>query len=424
MISDLTLIKLFFSGIDVYQNYSPFIRTEALSREAQMILKDIGAFYGQFADQTKIDPDRFVTWFNQVQHPELTETQSQLYAELFRRVSEQELEQSDEYIQGILTHFKTEDFKARITSYLEKKDWDPEHLKELVEQYQKEVQIDAMGEFEENSLGMMLAKETRHEGLQWRLNSLRKSIGPIIAGDFGVVAAYVETGKSSWLASEVAHFAHQVTEGDVLWFNNEQTNDRVQKRIWCAALGVSEATLASDPNLYTQLYTQYMNGDINRVKVFDCYDMSVNDIRKKMDKYNPKLVVIDMIDHLKGGGDDKNADWRRLQKLYYETRRLARVCPVLGASQCNSSVTWMDYETQTTKFQHYISMKQLAGSGQGKQEAMDFMITIGKDEAYPKTRYLHVCKNKLPGDGNSQHRYIKSECVFDEQTARYTDDAH
>ena len=424
MISDLTLIKLFFSGIDVYQNYSPFIRTEALSREAQMILKDIGVFYGQFTDQTEIDPDRFVTWFNQVQHPELTETQSQLYAELFRRVSEQELEQSDEYIQGILTHFKTEDFKARITSYLEKKDWDPEHLKELVEQYQKEVQIDAMGEFEENSLGMMLAKETRHEGLQWRLNSLRKSIGPIIAGDFGVVAAYVETGKSSWLASEVAHFAHQVTEGDVLWFNNEQTNDRVQKRIWCAALGVSEATLASDPNLYTQLYTQYMNGDINRVKVFDCYDMSVNDIRKKMDKYNPKLVVIDMIDHLKGGGDDKNADWRRLQKLYYETRRLARVCPVLGASQCNSSVTWMDYETQTTKFQHYISMKQLAGSGQGKQEAMDFMITIGKDEAYPKTRYLHVCKNKLPGDGNSQHRYIKSECVFDEQTARYTDDSH
>lgn len=424
MISDLTLIKLFFSGVDTYQNYSPFIRMEALSREAQMILKDIGVFYGQFTDQTEIDPDRFVTWFNQVQHPELTETQSQLYAELFRRVSEQELEQSDEYIQGILTHFKTEDFKARITSYLEKKDWDPEHLKELVEQYQKEVQIDAMGEFEENSLGMMLAKETRHEGLQWRLNSLRKSIGPIIAGDFGVVAAYVETGKSSWLASEVAHFAHQVTEGDVLWFNNEQTNDRVQKRIWCAALGVSEATLASDPNLYTQLYTQYMNGDINRVKVFDCYDMSVNDIRKKMDKYNPKLVVIDMIDHLKGGGDDKNADWRRLQKLYYETRRLARVCPVLGASQCNSSVTWMDYETQTTKFQHYISMKQLAGSGQGKQEAMDFMITIGKDEAYPKTRYLHVCKNKLPGDGNSQHRYIKSECVFDEQTARYTDDSH
>jgi replicative DNA helicase len=421
MISDLTLIKLFFSGADVYQNYSPFIRTEALSREAQMILKDIGAFYGQFTDQEQIDPDRFVTWFNQVQHPELTETQSQLYAELFRRVSEQELEQHDEFIQGILSHFKTEEFKGKITSYLEKKDWDPEVLKELIETYQKEVQIDAMGEYEENSLGAMLAKETRHEGLQWRLNCLKRSIGPIIAGDFGVVAAYVETGKSSWLASEVAHFAHQVTDGDILWFNNEQTNDRVQKRIWCAALGVSESVLASDPALYTQMYTQYMHGDINRVKVFDCYDMSVNDIRKKMDKYNPKLVIIDMIDHLKGGGDDKNADWRRLQKLYYETRRLARVCPVLGASQCNSSVTWMDYETQTTKFQHYISMKQLAGSGQGKQEAMDFMITIGKDEAYPKTRYLHVCKNKLPGDGNSQNRYIKSECVFDEQTAQYTD---
>lgn len=420
VISDLTLIKLFFSSREIYTDYKPYIRIGALTKEAQVILKDLGLFYDSFQEVNEVEIDKFATWFHQVQHPDLNEVQHSLYNELFKRVEAQVFDEGSDYTKVILQHFKTEDFKARLKKQVDE-GFSPEKVKKIIEQYESEIETDEMEEFEENSLESILSKEIRTDGLQWRLHCLQKSIGPIIKGDFGVVAAYVETGKTSWLASEVANFAHQLKEGTVLWFNNEQTNDRVQKRIWCAALGVSETELAADVEESTRKYIEYMNGDINRVKIFDCHGYSTNAIAKKIKKYDTRLVIIDMIDHLSMKGASDAADWRRLQRLYYECRRLARDCPVIGASQCNASVTWVDYETQQTKFQHYISMKQLAGSGQGKQEAMDFMITIGKDEEFPKTRYIHVPKNKLPGDGNSKHRYIKSEVIFDEHTGRYTD---
>jgi len=75
------------------------------------------------------------------------------------------------------------------------------------------------------------------QGLRWRLNCLNKSLGSLRKGDFGFVFARPETGKTTFLASEITKMAEQLKEedGPVLWFNNEEQGKKVKLRIYQAA---------------------------------------------------------------------------------------------------------------------------------------------------------------------------------------------
>ena len=52
-------------------------------------------------------------------------------------------------------------------------------------------------------------------GLRWRIDWLNKSLGSLRKGDFGFIFARPETGKTTFLASEITHMVGQ-TDGDVL----------------------------------------------------------------------------------------------------------------------------------------------------------------------------------------------------------------
>jgi len=54
-------------------------------------------------------------------------------------------------------------------------------------------------------------------GLEWRLEELNLSLGPVNKGDLVLVAARPEVGKTTFLTSEISYMLSQ-TEGDVLWF--------------------------------------------------------------------------------------------------------------------------------------------------------------------------------------------------------------
>jgi replicative DNA helicase len=58
-------------------------------------------------------------------------------------------------------------------------------------------------------------------GLRWRLDSLNKRLGSLRKGDFGFIFARPETGKTTFLSSEVSYMAAQLSEeaGPILWFN-------------------------------------------------------------------------------------------------------------------------------------------------------------------------------------------------------------
>ncbi|MEX5624037.1 hypothetical protein ABFV62_28325, partial [Pseudomonas syringae] len=62
-------------------------------------------------------------------------------------------------------------------------------------------------------LESLLSKTYDGGGLSFRLSALRKMLGPLRKGNFGFIFARPETGKTTFLASEITHMAEHLPEG-------------------------------------------------------------------------------------------------------------------------------------------------------------------------------------------------------------------
>ena len=420
MITEITLLKLFVNSRASLAQYGSYVKYDSLSDEIKVILQDIDLYYEEFENHESIDMEQFALWFHQIRHPDITETSHKVYKIIFERLASEEIQDDGEFTKTVVNHFKQQVVKEKVRHLLDGPGLELGMIKDELKEYEETMIFSSGDDFSANNFDDIFVKTTRAKGLRWRLPCLNRSIGPLVAGDFGYVAAYVDTGKSKFLISEAAYMAQQITEGSVLWFNNEGPEDRVQSQLWCAVLETDNETIIGNDVLAREKYIEKMHGDIDRVKIFDAVGMSPRSIREKAEKYDARLIIIDMLDHIQLPGGDKNQEVIRLKNLYREIRDISKdFCPVLGSSQCNGTVTWTDMKTQEAKFQHYIGMHQMDFSRSAKQAAAEFIITIGRDPDYPLTRYIHVPKNKLDGDGTGKSRNIKSEVTFDGQKSLY-----
>ena len=419
MLSDLTLIKLFLSSREIYDKYSPYVRLGALGLQARTILQDLKAYYSVYPDAV-VNMEQFVSWFRQIQHPEFSETKAQLYGAMFELVEQEPISLDDTFIATIIHHFKRKDFEARIKTHLEKPEgWEPDTILELVKKYTEEADISQGEDYDTDDIFAMLKKEDRSGGLQWRLKCLQRACGPIILTDFIIVGAYANTGKTSFCVSEVSHMAQQLTEGTILWFTNEQTTAEMKLRVMCATLQTTQREIAENPLEAKEAYTQLMHGDYHRIKFVNLPGtFKMKDIKRVATRYKPRLIVVDMIDKLIHGKVEARDDIR-LQRMYQDLREIAKtIAPVLGTSQASGDATYV--KEGQVDFVKYLGMHQLAGTRVGKQGEAELLITIGRDENMPMTRFIHTPKNNLPGDGSAK-RQVKCEVTFNENLSLYTD---
>jgi replicative DNA helicase len=248
------------------------------------------------------------------------------------------------------------------------------------------------------------------QGLRWRLGSLNKSLGSLRQGDFGFVFARPETGKTTFLASEITYFAEQAN-GPVLWFNNEEQGNKVKIRTFQATLGVTLTELFANRQGNNELYLQRTHGNL---KIYDSASINKRQIEHICRELNPKCIVIDQIDKLKGFEGDRND--LRLTSIYQWARELAKMyCPVIGVCQADVS----------GEGKKWLTMDNVAESKTGKQGEADFIIGIGKthDLNFEHVRYLHLSKNKLSGDADTDPllRHGRIEVLIRPEIARYED---
>ena len=117
-------------------------------------------------------------------------------------------------------------------------------VKELMDKFtefeHQEVTSDEPTAIELN-LSNLHTSQVATPGLRWRLNFLNQSLGSLRKGDFGFVFARPETGKTTFLASEISKMIEQ-TDGDILWFNNEEQGSKLHSD---ATRRLSDAQLKS-----------------------------------------------------------------------------------------------------------------------------------------------------------------------------------
>lgn len=248
------------------------------------------------------------------------------------------------------------------------------------------------------------------EGLRWRVNWLNKSLGSLRKGDFGFIFARPETGKTTFLASEITHMVSQ-TDGDVLWFNNEEQGNKVAIRCYQAALGLLTDQLFINR---TKSQRDYQDLTGNRIKIFDFEDSSTRSrIDAILKAHKPALIIFDQIDKIKGFKGDRND--LELKAIYQWAREVAKTyAPVIAVSQASGEA----------EGKLWLTMDMVDGSKTAKQGEADWILGIGKEQDNTsRSRYFNIVKNKLLGDTDTlpDLRHGSTQVIIKPEIARYED---
>ncbi len=266
------------------------------------------------------------------------------------------------------------------------------------------------GLFVTNDLEELYNDTRQNTGLRWRLQTLNRMLGSLRKGDFGFIFARPETGKTTFLASEITYFATQAA-GPIVWFNNEEQGSKVQLRLYQAMLGCTLTELFSDIEGNRKRYMELGGANI---KVYDSASIHRKQVDQIIRELEPSLIIFDQLDKIKGFTDDRED--LRLGSIYIWARELAKqYCPAIAVCQADAS----------GEGKRWLTMENVANAKTAKQAEADWILGIGKthDVKEEYIRHLHLCKNKLTGDPDSDpnERHGRNSVRILPEIARYGD---
>lgn len=264
-----------------------------------------------------------------------------------------------------------------------------------------------------DDLEYLLNETVQKPGLRWRLNCLNRSLGSLRKSNFGFIFARPETGKTTFLASEVGFMLTQLNEnsGPIVWFNNEQGGNEVMLRVYQGYFGVTLEQLLANRGRYKREFQERTKG---KFKLIDDANIDRVRVEKVCKHFSPSLVIFDQIDKIKGFAADRED--LRLGAIYIWARELAKqYCPVIGVCQADGSA----------ENQKWLTMDNVANAKTSKQAEADWICGIGKIHAdgFENTRFLNISKNKLLGDEDSipELRHGRFDVYIEQEIARYRD---
>ena len=396
------------------------IPLQALEERTRIVLEDYAKYYKEF-DVPTIEPDPFHTWFCAFAHPKLSAESKATYKTLFEQIRKPLSPGMEE---GLTERLVAVDTAYKAASILERFQEGDEInlgfvLKNLVEEHELNSNRKAKAAWVQVNMTDELGITENDIGYHWRLDEINEVMRPLWPGDFGIVAARPDVGKTTFLTDQGTHFAAQMEqlfpgEGrSLLWFNNEGVGKRIITRAYQSALNASYSQLVERMKKGTvdQEYWDATGGQ-DRIKVFDIHDYWNYDVEELIVQNKPGMIFFDMLDNIKFGGLANNNGQRtdQLLEAMYQWGRVIAVkydCPVIATSQISA-----DGENLC-----YPLLSMLKDSKTGKQGAADFIMTLGYQSANPEARYLGLTKNKLSREGGPKR--LEKTVIFDGARGRY-----
>lgn len=423
---DLTTLRL-LKHRDRYEKLARAVPQRALDVRTQIILKDFGRYFRDFPEAQKIQAESFSMQFKML-HPELKDEAVAVYDQLFKQIAGEDVPIDIEAglmkrLAGAATAY---DLAVMIEKYNAGDEIDLRHgVEALLDSYDSVIVRNVKDPQVRDPIEQLLKDEENDVGLHWRLDCLNRHIKPVVAGDFIVVAARPDKGKTTFAASELTFMASQVDklypakDRSILWFNNEGPGKRIVTRCFQAALGATMEELVAKSNAGTirDEYRAALGGRGGALRIFDVHGMWNHEIEELIERYKPALCVWDMIDNVRFGDAVANNGQRtdQLLEAMYGWVRMMGVkhdCAMMAMSQISADGDGLQFPT----------LPMLKDSKTGKQGAADVIITIGtvNDPVLGHARYMGTTKNKkvrtgVPGSPQTQVR-------FDGDRGRYVED--
>lgn len=315
----------------------------------------------------------------------------------------------------------------------------------LVQQYQDGAEIDFIAEakqlerkyssvataqdsllnWEDGGVDDILAATDESGGLKLNVfPEFASNIRGLRGGDCVAVAAPVDAGKTSLLASTVVSLVEQMVQNEaedtgrpVLWLVNESLAKRTVPRIYQAATGLTlhEIVEQHKQGKFAEKYLAKV-GSWDRIRVKDAHSITMPQIATLMEEMRPAVLVVDMVANIRGGTAESEhqgleAKWQELRVLGCEYD-----CIIIGTMQLSVEGYDMLYPPLT-------AMKQ---SKIGVQGALDLCIMMGRLDPSTRPDMLNIRgistpKCKLAKSGSPSYLQFQVEfdggrCKFDSGT--------
>jgi hypothetical protein len=405
----LSLIKLLVSK-DLYDKYNAIVfKTLRDSSELLLIFEALTSLMSKHARDTNLS--ELEVYFHAL-HPGLTELEKDTFGAIFANI--ESLKVSKEVIEELLHSLQQRQalVDLAVASYEAS-----EGRQELSRVTDLARQVGDVAEesatavtYVTDDLDEIYHKTVKKQGLRWRLESLNRSLGSLRRGDFGVVFARPEVGKTTFLASECTFMAGQAAS-PVLWFNNEEQGEKVMLRCYQAALGQTLEQLFVDIKSAKDRFQKATKGNL---RIIDEAILNKPQVESICASVKPSLILFDQIDKVVGFKADR--DDLVLGAIYQWARELAKLhCPVIGICQADG----------TAEGVKWLTMAHVANAKTSKQAEADWILGIGRsnDAGYEAVRHFNISKNKLIGDTDSKPdmRHGKWDVLIDPMCARYKD---
>lgn len=390
---------------NVYNKFVGVLDHKRLIPTTAILLKDYKTYYEQY--DKDIDWGVFYTEFAHNWHTrDMDEHDLVYYRETVFPLIQQSIVDDNVYT-ALLEREATAKLEAIIANGM-----DQTKIQAVLKTLDEQKQI-----YGQEDRGMLRMTEVSLEGLDntggltWCLPSLQDGLGSIMPGQFILLAADSNVGKSGLAITQVAHTLSLKMGKPILYFDSEHTDKELRGRI-LSNLYRNEVDSGFDgiwqeeQRVYTHFDREYGADSLLTCQITGTKDLFK--IETYIEKYDPCLVIIDMIDIMSA-----SLSIQDLTPLYNRIRGLANSgYAIIGTTQAGNT-SYQDKETGQFKSRRWLTDKDTAGSkGGGKQGAAYCMVMIGKDDEMPAIRYVTTTKKK-------RGHNVNITCEFTEKFSLY-----
>ncbi len=409
---DIQLEAALLKSMSIKKNYDAFYRVldvKKLIPITASVLKDYETYYAKYNED--VNWDTFYNEFTQNWHKrDMDDLDVAYYREtVFPLIRNAVVE--DNLLLSLLERAAS----VKITESVEK-GFDEAHITEILDglrkqksTYQKDNDDDV---FKLDTLDLSVLDTSN--GLSWFLPSLQAGLSSLMPGQFVAVAADSGAGKSAFCISQAVHTFRHINKAGInrpiLYATSEDTKEDLAGRFLSCLykekiVGGFEEIIQKFDKVSEHYNKTYNNELFIGMQIRGASD--IYKIRQKIDKYEPCVIIIDMLDKL--SASDGIMD---LTKLYQDVRSIANDgYPIIGTSQ-SGNTAYQDKTSGEYKHRKWLTDKDLSGSKSGKQGAAYCMIMIGQDDDVPGIRYLSTTKKK-------RGRHVSVTCQLDEIYSSY-----
>lgn len=419
---DITLLQIIKTRAN-YDKYRYMIRDHLVDDSTKKLIHDLKAYFDHYETHIEVDWDVFPTWFKQMRHPNMKADELEFFSQVFDKMQKEPNKESAERLQSDLAslHFATIvtnkaqdmlDGKITSTKLLES-------TQEAVDLLVSELDRHNKVPWETSEVTELVDTLSYDNGIKFGLSCLDESCGSMHPSRFIIVGAYVDTGKSTFLADLVANTAKQTNTvldkwysgRPVLWFNNEGSASEIKMYCIQSALGASKGRILNNPESANAAYAREV-GDKDRIRIVAAQGWHIKEAERVIKACNPCMVIYDMLDNFAGFETDGTID-QRYRALYDYARQLADIHQhvAVATSQCVGEANGVEK----------IEMHMLAGSRVAKQSTADLMIMIGRslEPGKQNQRFIYTPKNKFTSKVRTADRRTFQEVNFNGEIKRY-----